>query len=254
MRIKGVLKRDTQGSVAAFRSNLLLAVVSVIGIVPLQAHATDSPDNPTSMAPVAQYMMDKTAEIALARSAAPKEISDNATIMTLGKDGYETTVKGGNGFTCLVFRSWGNDFDAPDFWDPRDLTPQCWNAAAVSWLPEFVERTKWVLAGVSKDEMVARTKQAWASHEYSLPRTGSVAYMMSKDQCIHAPPPCNWYPHIMWFLATADPRQQWGQDLHGVPVYSGVSKTDPVTTLMVVVPKWSDGTAGPYAPPAEHKH
>ena len=242
----------TLKSVAGSRSGLLLLVLTLAALGPNWASAGDVPY--PNRAPVQQYMLEKTAEIALARTAAPKPISDDATILVLGKDGYETAIKGSNGFTCLVGRSWMNDFDAPDFWDPRDLTPNCWNQAAVdSQLHEFLQRTQWVLAGVSKEEMAARTKAAWASHEYTLPATGTVAYMMSKQQCIHAPAPCNWYPHVMFFEATAD-AQKWGDNIKGVPVYSGKSDTDPVTTFMVIVPVWSDGSPGPYGIPAEHKH
>lgn len=233
------------------RSSLLILTLSFAVLSPSWADAPKIPY--PERAPVTQYMMDRTAEIALARTAAPKPISDDATILVLGKEGYETAVKGSNGFTCLVGRSWMNDFDADDFWDPRDLTPNCWNEAAVkSSLHEVLQRTQWVLAGVSKEEMAARTKAAWASHEYTLPAAGTVAYMMSKQQCIHAPAPCNWYPHIMFFEPTAD-AQKWGDNIKGVPVYSGASHTDPVTTFMVVVPEWSDGTPSPWAP-GEHKH
>lgn len=245
----------TRGQAAAFLSDLLVLAFSLAVLAPVQAQADDVAY--PAMAPVAQYMMDRDAEITLARTAAPKQISDDATILVLGKSGYETAVKGSNGFTCLVGRSWMNDFDTVDFWDPRDLTPNCWNEAAVkSQLGEFLQRTQWVLAGVSREEMAARTKAAWASHEYTLPAQGTVAYMMSKQQCIHAPAPCNWYPHVMFFEATAD-AQKWGDNIKGVPVVSGVSKTDPVTTFMVLVPKWSDGTPSPYATvtvAAEHKH
>src|SRR5215472_13594093 len=89
--------------------NILIFSLAAIGVT--QALAADNPY--PAMAPVAQYMLDKTAEIALARSAAPKPISDDATVLVLGKDGYETAAKGSNGFTCLVGRSWMNDFDAP---------------------------------------------------------------------------------------------------------------------------------------------
>src|SRR5690348_14892130 len=57
------------------------------------------------MLPIERYLMsDQASEIALARTAAPKAIADKATVMTLGKDGYETAVKGTNGFVCLIFR------------------------------------------------------------------------------------------------------------------------------------------------------
>lgn len=252
VRVKDLLKRDGGSPGAILRSQLRVLAFSVAAFGASQAIADAVPY--PSMAPVAQYMMDKSAEIALARSAAPKPISDDATILVLGKDGYETAVQGSNGFTCLVGRSWMNDFDTADFWDPRDLTPNCWNEAAVrSQLHEFLQRTQWVLAGVSREEMAARTKAAWASHEYTLPAPGTVAYMMSKQQCIHAPAPCNWYPHVMFFEATAE-AQKWGDNIKGVPVYSGASDTDPVTTFMVIVPVWSDGTPGPYGVPTEHRH
>jgi len=136
-------------SVVRSRFSLPVLAFSLLAIGPNWADAADAPY--PERAPVAQYMMDKTVEIALGRTAAPKPISDDATILVLGKDGYETAVQGSNGFTCLVGRSWMNDFDAADFWDPRDVTPNCWNEADVkSLLHEYLQRTQWVLAGVSK--------------------------------------------------------------------------------------------------------
>lgn len=53
-----------------------------------------------AMAPIDQYLMtDRSAEIALARSAAPEAISRDATVLVLGKNGYETVSEGKNGFT-----------------------------------------------------------------------------------------------------------------------------------------------------------
>ena len=57
------------------------------------------------MAPIEQYLItDRNAEIALARSAAPEAISRDATILVLGRHGYETAVKGKNGFVGAVER------------------------------------------------------------------------------------------------------------------------------------------------------
>ena len=49
--------------------------------------------------------MEPSAEIALARSAAPESISRDAEVMVLGRHGYETAVQGKNGFVCMVERS-----------------------------------------------------------------------------------------------------------------------------------------------------
>jgi hypothetical protein len=71
------------------------------------------------MAPLEQYLMPTESEIALARSAAPASISDKATVLTLSSQGYQTAVRGTNGFTCLVERGWMSPGASPDFWNPK---------------------------------------------------------------------------------------------------------------------------------------
>ena len=59
------------------------------------------------MAPIDRYLIpDAGAEISLAKSAAPKSISDSAEVILLKRQGYQTAVKGTNGFVCIVQRSW----------------------------------------------------------------------------------------------------------------------------------------------------
>src|SRR5712692_10435179 len=110
-----------------------------------------------AMAPLEQYLMtDQQSEIALARTAAPASISDEAEVMVLGREGYTTAVKGSNGFLCIVERSWGAATDDADFWNPKVRGVICFNApAARTFLPTFLMKTKLVLAGKSKTEIVA---------------------------------------------------------------------------------------------------
>src|SRR5215471_7869267 len=171
---------------------VILASTFLAGLSWSAPAQSQAPKNPyPTMAPIEQYMSaSRDAEIALARSAGPAAVSDKADILVLGAHGYETAVKGSNGFVCYVERSWAKDFDQPEFWNPNIRTPQCWNAAAAkSLLPDYLKRTQWVLAGVSREEMLARTKAALASHEIGSPAPGSMAYMMSKDQYINDPQP-----------------------------------------------------------------
>ena len=215
-----------------------------------------------NMAPVAQYQYsDRASEIAAARSAAPTAIADKATVLTLGRTGYETAVQGSNGFVCFVQRSWANDFDKPQFWNPKLRMPQCWNAAAAgsSLLADYLTRTEWVLAGVSRDEMLARTKAKVVAHEIAA-APGSMAYMLSKEQLISDPAPSSplhWYPHVMFFVPATD-GAPWGANVPGAPLSSATSTVEPVTTYFLLVPKWSDGTLGPYVPesgkPGAHRH
>ena len=55
-----------------------------------QALAQNAATPYSKMAPIEQYLMDRTAEIAMARSAAPKSISADAEILVLGRRGFET--------------------------------------------------------------------------------------------------------------------------------------------------------------------
>src|ERR1700722_18789829 len=82
-----------------------------LGLATGHAIAQEAKSSYPTMAPIAQYMAaDQNAEIALARSAAPPALSRDATILVLGQHGYETAVKGSNGFVCEVERSWMNQF------------------------------------------------------------------------------------------------------------------------------------------------
>jgi hypothetical protein len=124
-----------------------------------------------SMAPLEQYLIPaRDAEIAMVRSAAPEAISGDATILVLGRHGYETAVEGKNGFVCLVERAWTAPFDDPGFWNPRNRSPICLNPPAVrSMLPITLKRTEVVLARKSKGQIEVWTKAAFANKE--LPTT-----------------------------------------------------------------------------------
>jgi hypothetical protein len=116
-----------------------------------QSQAQDPKSPYPSMAPLDQYLMERNAEIALARTAAPESISRDAEVMVLGRHGYETAVKGTNGFVCLVWRSWAAGIDDPDFWNPKLRAPVCLYAPAARFkVPQTLKKNELVLAGRSK--------------------------------------------------------------------------------------------------------
>jgi hypothetical protein len=206
----------------------------------VSAAAQDSKSPYPSMAPIAQYKVAGD-EAALARSAAPPSISDDAGVMVLGRSGYETVAKSKNGFVCIVERSWGAGFDDPGFWNPKIRGPICFNAAAVrSVVPAYLERTQWILAGTSKADMAARIKSELAANTFVMPEAGAMCYMLSKQQYLSYDGG-HWHPHLMFFVAHAD-LASWGGGLKGSPVLGAVGNPDPVTTFFVPVAKWSDGT------------
>jgi hypothetical protein len=230
----------------AFASTLLILVSSLVAIS--SARADDGKTAYPDMAPIAQYQYPSQAiEIAMARSAAPASISDNAEIMTLGAHGFETAVKGSNGFVCLVIRSWDQDFDDAEFWNPKIRSPMCLNPIAVrSVLPASLKRTEWVLAGISRAEMLDRTKAAIAAKQITAPEAGAMSYMLSKDGYLGDKVGGHWHPHVMFYIPLMDPAA-WGANLPSSPVFGASSDVEPVTTFFVPVGKWSDGT-----PAAQH--
>ena len=83
------------------RSGLQTVVsITFVFIVALSAawliEAQEAKSPYPGMASVDQYLMDRNAEIALARSAAPESISRDAEVMVLGRKGYEIAVQGRN--------------------------------------------------------------------------------------------------------------------------------------------------------------
>jgi hypothetical protein len=201
-----------------------------------------------AMAPIARYLeASETDEVALARSAAPASISANADVLTLSKDGYKATIKGSNGFVCLVERSWAQGLADPEFWNPKFRAPTCYNGpAARSVLPHYIERTGWVLAGASKAEMKARTQVQLSANKFMLPGAGAMSYMMSRQTHLHDSTG-HWHPHLMFYLANAE-AAAWGANLEGSPVsadgspiFAQAGNPEPVTIFYVPVTKWSDG-------------
>jgi hypothetical protein len=205
------------------------------------AHAEDTKSPYPNMAPVSQYMMDRTAEIALARSAAPASISTDAEVLVLGNHGYETAVKGKNGFVCLVERGWTAGKDDPNFWNPKLHGPLCLNAPAVrTYLPITIKKTNLVLAGKSKAQMLEGMKAAFDKKELPSLEPGAMSYMLAKDGYL-GDGNGHWRPHLMFFAPLTDPAA-WGADLPGSPIMSVKSPDDRLIIFLVPVGKWSDGT------------
>lgn len=193
------------------------------------------------MGPFDQYLMDRDAEIALAQSAAPESIARDAEVMVLGQKGFETAVKGKNGFVCMVQRSWSAPKDDPDFWNPKRRGPICFNPpAARSYLPLTIKRAELLLAGRSRDEMFAALATALDQKQLPEPEAGAMCYMMSKQGYL-SERDGRWHPHLMFFAPVTDPAL-WGANAEGSPVIAFKDTSDRRTVFLVPVGKWSDGT------------
>jgi hypothetical protein len=179
-------------------------VAALIASRPVAAQDAKQPY--PNMAPIEQYLMDRDAEIALARSAAPDSISRDAEVLVLGRHGFETAAKGKNGFVCIVERSWTSAAD-PDFWNPKVQTPICYNASAGhSVLLRNIKRTDLILAGRTKDQVDEAIFAAVDKKELPVIELGAMCYMMSKqgyggdggDTVDH------WLSHLMFYFSRTD--------------------------------------------------
>ncbi len=218
---------------------IVLAVV-LSAARPVQAQDAKAPY--PSMAPIEQYLMNRDAEIALARSAAPESISRDAEVMVLGKHGYETAVKGKNSFVCIVERGWASGIDSPDFWNPKLRGPLCLNGpAGRTYLPITIKKTELVLAGQSRTQMFDSLKAAFDKKELPPLEPGAMCYMLSKDSYL-GDGNGHWRPHLMFFVPQTD-ALTWGANLPSSPILASEDAQDRLTIFMIPVAKWSDGTA-----------
>jgi hypothetical protein len=206
------------------------------------------------MASIERYLMsDRDAEIKLARSAAPDSISRNATVLVLGKSGYETAVNGSNGFVCMVERAWTEAIDYSEVWNPKISGPICLNKpAARSLLPAVFKKTRMLLAGYTPAAIAASLRAAYQIKELPLIETGAMSYMMSKSAYLTDSDGHN-TSHLMFYLGLSD-GSTLGADLPKSPIISSsywfpedannpLERGLPMIRVFVVgVKRWSDGS------------
>jgi len=214
----------------------------VIAVIPLPSRAAPADRSMyPNMAPLEQYLMPRDAEIAMARSAAPESISRNAEVLILTPHGFETVVAGGNGFVCIVARSWFSPVDDPQFWNPKERGPICYNAAAARYfLPLLRKKTDLVLRGKSKAEITTELRAALNAGDLPALEPGAMCFMMAKEGYLNDNGG-HWHPHLMFF-AHGEPPAAWGADLSGSPIFSATDNLDQTTTFMVPIEHWSDGS------------
>lgn len=223
------------------------AVLAFVFASSVSAEGTTPAPNPyPTMAPVSAYLMPRDAEIQMARSAAPASLSSHAAVLVMTKTGYAVAAKGTNGWVCLVERMWSAGLDDPEFWNPKGRGAACLNPEAVqSVLPFYAARTKWALAGDTREEMARKSKAGYADHRFPQPR--GFALMLSKESYLNDGVKGPWRPHIMPFVAK-DHLAAWAVGYKGSPILSPATSTfrsyEPVT-IVILAPYWSDGSPAP---------
>jgi len=214
----------------------ILVVAALAGAArPGEAQQGAAADPYPTMAPIAEYRMERDAEIAMARTAAPSSITRDAEILVLGRTNFEVAVHGTNGYVCAVGRAFGGPLSNTEFWNPKNRSPICYNPPAVrSLLPYAMKQTGMALAGATKAQITEAIRSAVARKELGAPESGSMAYMMSREAYLTDAGSHN-LAHLMFEL----PRSGVLQD---DPDHFVSWDPAPVIEFNVPVGQWSDGT------------
>lgn len=188
--------------------------------------------------PLSEYLMPRDAEMALARSAAPANISGRATIKVLTKSGYEVAHKGDNGFVCMVMRGWTAPTYTPAqfrnlVYDVKVRAPICFDPlASRTVMPYYELRSKLGMEGKTPDQIAEGVQAAYAKGKLPRRDTVSFAYMWSADQNL-GPGVGHWHPHMMVFAPYYD-NSMVGDNEFGSPLPQVTDDAGTPFTVVVI--------------------
>lgn len=145
--------------------------------------------------PAYDFSLPREERIKLAESAAPPEISGQATLYVLERSGYVKVRDGSNGFSCFVDRQ-----------TPWNSEPTCFDAegTATTLLARlFVEAER--ANGKSEEQITTEINEGYKNGKFKAPSKPGIVYMLSDsvfllvsgNRIVHAP------PHLMFYAPYA---------------------------------------------------
>lgn len=215
------------------RSPSLVLVAVVLSGLP------GRPALPQSGYPTIPRALSDSEEVALARSAAPDEISQRAAVYGIRNGKPTRLVEGSNGCACMVAR----DLHA------GSLYPICFdNEGARTRMWRELEELRLRMAGVTEDSVKAHVADAFRVGTLKTPGAFSVAYMMSPKQVLFSSPYKDgrrvgpWSPHLMIMAPGLSGAALGLRDGSAVTQFSVDVAENHTNELVVKLPSWSDGT------------
>jgi hypothetical protein len=215
---------------------MVRALVFASILCAVSAHA----QSPTSIRAGRRTLLPRTEEVALARSAAPPNVSAKARVLVLSDTGYVVADPGAgeNGVTCIVDRSWRDSME-----------PHCFDAeAATTIMPMEMLRTTWRHLGRAEADIDREVADRLASGKFRLPARPAMTYMLSGAQVLYNDEGKyvgRWRPHVMIFYPYLTNE---AVGLASPPDIRGAILNEPGTpmaNLMVIVPQFIElGTKG----------
>jgi len=163
-------------------------------------------------------------QINIARSAAPKEVSERADVYILGKNGYELAAKGSNGFSCAIERE---RLDT--------MEPECYDgegSRTTFKTRQFVEAQR--AAGVSEEKIEMVVAAGYKSGRFKAPSKPGITYMLSDSNYVFDPDAKKviHFPGHLMFYAPYATAETVGSGA-GAPYIVHPGKPD---ALLIVVP------------------
>lgn len=210
----------------------------LLGVLLLGGFAAEASaqERPSALAP---YLLEEAREVALARSAAPAAVADDATVYVLRPNGYERVAEGRSGFACLVERSFtAPTTDPEEFYEPRVLAPICFSpAAAATLMQRDLLIAPLVARAVPLPDIRQAEAAAYASGTLRYPERAVFAYMLSSAQWLGASIG-HWHPHVMVWAPGVDAEDLLPSGLRSFGPDSGLPLMDtrygPRQTLVVI--------------------
>lgn len=217
----------------------------VVALNSVLAAATAAGQSVPNNYPVRPAPLGDSAEIALAVSAAPRDVSDRATVYAVHDGQVRILRTGSNGAACMVAR----DLHA------GSLYPICYNAeGARTVLPRELMEVRLRSLGANEDSVKRAVAAAYTHGELKPPTGLAIAYMMSPRQVLFSQPGPGgrrvgaWHPHLMFYVPNATPAMFGLSGEDGEPIGLSSSGT-PQAEMIVKVPAWADGTPAPQPKP-----
>lgn len=180
-------------------------------------------------------------EIDIAMSAAPREVSGDATIYVLRTSGPAVAKQGTNGFTCIVSRDL----------HPGSLYPMCFDPEATRTVfPRQLMELRLRVEGKTEAQVKEAVEAAIAATTLPTPGKPAITYMMSPHQVLFSSPNADgrrvgaWHPHLMIIApgATSEALGLGPDGMLGNIVMLGPDGESD-SQLVVPVPAWADSTA-----------
>ncbi len=153
------------------------------------------------VSPAVPELLPREREMAIALSAGPAHMAEQAGVYVLEQNGYVKVRESKNGFNCIVNRD-----------NPKSFEPVCFDAegTATSLLP-VLYKAELRAQGKGEEEIERAIAEGYGSGRFRAPRRPGIVYMLSDQNRVVADPATgrviNYPPHVMFYapyLTNAD--------------------------------------------------